>query len=180
MAAIGMPAVGRAPMPGETVPAIALPGAFYPANLVAADGLPWANFVEYCRNGTLKRFLEISRPRNGPAQYLPEELLWRIFYDLIRGCYALTYAPRFQTPLPIPLPEAGPPLPEVPGRGVGRMRLNIVHFGIEPSNILCGDIPAAGPQIPIFKVRIGSYQISLDTYPIYVPRSAKMLTKHSL
>ncbi|KAK6859819.1 kinase-like domain-containing protein [Apiospora arundinis] len=146
------------------------PGPFPPGN----ENFWLANsqyylFMEYLPYGDLRELLYKLNQRESawPYQYagIPARLMWRIFLCLTRACIGLAwprltleeaslmaFEPGNIIPKPETLEEIGPYAPT-----------RIVHFDIDPSNVLIGHFQDSEPEHavqPIFK--LGDFGISQE------------------
>ncbi|KAI1194240.1 hypothetical protein F5X97DRAFT_327797 [Nemania serpens] len=102
--------------------------------------------LELLENGDLSHFIVKVRER---YDTIPNRVLWRFFLCLVRMCIGLTYPPDRREEyngLPGPIKETVPdPLKRNPSR--------IVHFDIDPKNVLIGDFVGDNHEVtPLLKL----------------------------
>ncbi|KAI1451514.1 kinase-like protein [Annulohypoxylon moriforme] len=136
--------------------------------------------LEYLEGGTLEHLigkLQERRKEEGSQIRIPGKVLWALWLCLIRACIGLKYPPRKFHPrrrrLGVPFGRTDL-IEMIPPENKRWRAKNWVHFDIDPSNILIGNMEAPPTLIePVGYERRRPDQAQPDRFPgehIFVPR----------
>ncbi|KAL2285779.1 hypothetical protein FJTKL_07504 [Diaporthe vaccinii] len=116
--------------------------------------------LEFMKNGDMHHLIaKLARTNDS----VPQPILWRIFFCLVRGCIAMYSPPRSITlPDGTLLPEEqwrpvhGPDMEEtLPAQTSDSMPTgwNFIHYDLDPQNVLIGDMDGGEHSVaPVFKI----------------------------